>query len=92
MWALVTDGSITKIINQPKSLVIGDTQYSRNIFSFRWSNAEREAIGLYEVVFDNSNKKSEAYYINTDQSFAFAGGKVTASYGSATAKALADLN
>jgi hypothetical protein len=90
MWALVTDGSITKIINQPKSLVIGDTQYSRNIFSFRWSNAEREAIGLYEVVFDNSNKKSEAYYINTDQSFAFAGGKVTASYGSATAKALAD--
>ena len=32
MWALVTDGSITKIINQPKPLVIGDTQYSRNIF------------------------------------------------------------
>ena len=90
MWALVTDGSITKIINQPKPLVIGDTQYSRNIFSFRWSNAEREAIGLYEVVFDNSNKKSEAYYNNTNQTFAFADGKVTASYGSATAKALAD--
>ena len=90
MWALVTDGSITKIINQPKPLVIGDTQYSRNIFSFRWSNAEREAIGLYEVEFDNSNKKDEAYYTNTNQTFAFAGGKVTASYGSATAKALAD--
>ncbi len=89
MWALVTDGSITKIINQPKPLVIGDTQYSRNIFSFRWSNAEREAIGLYEVEFDNTNKKDEAYYTNTNQTFAFAGGKVTASYGSATAKALA---
>ena len=90
MWALVTDGSITKIINQPKPLVIGDTQYSKNIFSFRWSNEEREAIGLYEVVFDNTNKKDEAYYNNTNQSFAFAGGAVTASYGSATAKALTD--
>ena len=90
MWALVTDGNITKIINQPKGMVIGDTQYSRNIFSFRWSNEEREAIGLYEVVFDNTNKKDEAYYTNTNQSFAFAGGVVTASYGSATAKAHAD--
>ena len=91
MWALVTDGSITKIINQPKPLVIGNTQYSKNIFSFRWSNEEREAIGLYEVVFDNTNKKDEAYYTNTNQTFAFADGAVTASYGSATAKALADV-
>ena len=90
MWGLVQDGSITKIINNPKGMVIGDTRYSRNIFSFRWTNEEREAIGLYEVVFDNSNKKDEKYYKNTNQTFAFAGGKVTASYGSATAKALAD--
>ncbi len=90
MWALVTDNTITKIINNPKGMVIGDTRYSRNIFSFRWSNEEREAIGIYEVVFDNSNKKDEKYYKNTNQTFAFAGGKVTASYGSATAKALAD--
>ena len=92
MWAIVTDGSITKIINQPKPLVIGNTQYSRNIFSFRWSNEEREAIGLYEVVFDNTNKKDEKYYTNTNQTFAFADGAVTASYGSPTAKALADRN
>ena len=91
MWAIVTDGSITKIINQPKALVIGDTQYSKNIFSFRWSNEEREAIGLYEIVFDNSNKKDEAYYTNTNQTFAFADGAVTASYGSPTAKALDDV-
>ena len=91
MWALVEDGSITKLINNPRGMVIGDIQYSRNIFSFRWTNEEREAIGLYEVVFDDTNKKDEAYYINTDQSFAFAGGKVTASYGSATAKPHADI-
>ena len=90
MWALVEDGSITKIINNPKGMVIGDIQYSRNIFSFRWTNAEREAIGLYEVEFDKTNKKDEAYYTNTNQTFAFAGGKVTASYGSSTAKAHAD--
>ena len=35
-------------------------------------------------------KKNEQWYINTNQSFAFAGGKITASYGSATAKAHAD--
>ena len=90
MWGLVQDGSITKIINKPKGLVIGDTRHSRNIFSFRWTNEEREAIGLYEVVFDNSNKKDEKYYINTNQSLNFADGVATASFGSATAKSLTD--
>jgi len=90
MWGLVESGSITKIINKPKAMVIGDIQYSRNIFSSRWTKAEREAIGIYEVEFDDSNKKDEQWYINTNQSFAFAGGKITASYGSATAKAHAD--
>ncbi len=91
MWALIEDGSITKLINKPRGMVIDDIQYSRNIFSFRWSNEEREAIGLYEVVWDNTNKKDEAYYINTNASYAFADGVVTASYGSATAKAHADI-
>jgi len=92
MWALVEDNSIVKIINHPKGMVIGDTRYSKNIFSFRWSNAEREAIGLYEIVFDNSNKKNESYYNNTNQSFDFADGVATASFGSATAKELDDRN
>ena len=91
MWGLVQDGSITKIINKPRGMVIGDTRHSRKIFSL-WSEAERNAIGIYSVVFDNSNKKDEAYYTNTDQSFTFADGAVTASYRSATAKALADRN
>ena len=89
MWGLVESGSITKLINKPKGLVIGDVRYSRKIFEL-WSKSELEAIGIYEVEFDNSNKKDEQWYINTNQSFAFAGGKITASYGSATAKAHAD--
>jgi hypothetical protein len=92
MWALIEDNEIKKIINQPKGLVIGDTRHSRNIFSFRWTNEEREAIGIYEVVHDNSNRKDQAYYNNTNQSFNFADGKVTASYGTATAKLLEDRN
>ena len=92
MWALVEDNAITKIINNPKGLVIEDTRYSRNIFSFRWTNEEREAIGIYEIVFDNSNKKEEAYYINTNQSFDYSDGEVTASYGTATPKLLEDRN
>jgi hypothetical protein len=89
MWGLVESGSITKLINKPKSMVIGDIRYSRKIFEL-WSKSELEAKGIYEVEFDNTNKKDEQWYNNTNQSFAFAGGKITASYGSATAKAHAD--
>ena len=89
MWGLVEDNVITKIINQPKGMVIGDTRHSRKIFEL-WSEEELNNIGIYSVVFDNSNKKDEEYYNNTNQTFAFADGAVTASYGSATAKALAD--
>ena len=89
MWGLVESGSITKIINKPRAMVIGDVRHSRKIFEL-WSKSELEAIGIYEVEFDNTNKKDEQWYINTNQSFAFAGGKITASYGSSTAKAHAD--
>ena len=91
MWALVEDNTITKIINNPKAMVINDIRHSKNIFSFRWSNEEREAIGIYEIVFDDSNKRDEFYYTNTDQSFNYADGQVTASYGSAIPKELADI-
>jgi len=89
MYALVTDGTITKYFNNPKGFTLGDLQYPKDIF-MKWSVEEKEAIGIYEVVFDNTNLKDEQWYINTNQSFAFANDTVTASYGSATAKAHAD--
>jgi len=89
MYALVTDGSITKYISGNRGITIGDIQYPKAIFTL-WSKSEREAIGIYEVVYDNTNKKDEKWYINTNISYAFGSGKVTASYGSATAKAHAD--
>ena len=91
MYALVTNNEITKFINHPKSLVIGDVRYPAKIFSV-WSASELNNIGIYEVVFDNSNKKDEQWYINTNQSYDFDGNEVTASYGTATPKAHADRN
>ena len=70
--------------------MLGDVQYSSDIF-MKWSVAEKKAIGIHEVVYDNSNKKDENWYINTNQTFAFANGVVTASYGTATAKTHANV-
>ena len=90
MWALVESGSVTQVIMRPKGLTIGDNQYPKNIFNL-WSSSELEAIGIYEVVLDNTNLKNDEYYNNTNQTFAFADDTVTASYGTATAKDLDDL-
>jgi len=89
MWALVESGSVSKIYAQPKKLTLGDVNYPSNIFTM-WTSSELEAIGIYEVVINNTNFKDPKYYINTNQSFAFSSGTVTATYGTATAKDLAD--
>ena len=85
MWALVESGSVTQIYTRPKAIVVGDVNYPANIFML-WSASELEALGIYEVVIDNTNLKDKEYYTNTNQSFAFGSGKVTATYGTATAK------
>ena len=90
MWALVESGSVTQIYTRPKAIVVGEVNYPANIFML-WSASELEAIGIYEVVIDNTNLKSNEYYINTNQSFDFTDGVVTASYGVATAKPLDDV-
>ena len=87
MWALVESGNVTKIYKNPKSITVGDIQYPSNIFML-WTSSELEAIGIYEVVVNNTNLKNDEYYINTNQSFAFGSGKVTATFGTATARPL----
>ena len=89
MFALVDNEQITKHLSGNRGITLGDIQYPRSIFTL-WSAAEREAIGIYEVVWDNTNKKDEAYYNNTDVIYGYASEVVTASYGSATAKPHAD--
>jgi len=89
MWALVENNQVTQVYTRPKAITIGDVSYPQNIFML-WSSDELEAIGIYEVVVDNSNFKNPSYYINTNQSFDFANDVVTASYGTATPKQLDD--
>ena len=89
MYALVESGSITKLFPYPKGFELNGNQYPQDIF-YKWSKDEKEAIGIYEVETDSSNKKDDKWYINTNESYTFGSGKVTRSWGTATAKAHAD--
>ena len=91
MYAIVENNEITKLISYPKSIVIGDVRYPAKIFTM-WSQAEKEAIGIYEIITDSTNYKDPAYYINTNEQYNFANGQVTKSWGTATPKRLEDEN
>jgi len=92
MWALIESNSITKTFNRPKGFTLGDIQYPASIFTL-WSKAEKEAIGLYEIVQDNSSLKDQEYYINGAESLTWnsSAKTVTKTFASATAKAIADV-
>ena len=91
MFALVESGSIIKMLSGNRGITIDGIQHPRAIYTL-WTEAERNALGIYTVEYDEHNKKDERWYINTNQSYAFGSGKVTATYGTATAKAHADVN
>ena len=89
MFALVESGSITKLLSGNRGITIDGIQHPRAIFTL-WTEAERNAIGIYTVEIDESKKKDEQWYVNTNITYTFSGGKVTGSYGDATAKSHAD--
>ena len=90
MFALVESGSITKFLNDSKGITIDGVQHPRTIFNL-WTEAERNAIGIYAVEMDYSKFKDEEWYNNTNITYSFDGSKVVGSYGDATAKAHADV-
>ena len=89
MHALVESGSITKIFTNPKGFVLNNIQYPADIFS-KLTKDEKEAIGIYEVITDSTNKKDEEYFINTNEEYNYADNQVTRSWGTATPKRLED--
>ena len=91
MYAIVEDNNIIQFINNPKSVVIGDVRYPAKIFQL-WTTAEKEAIGIYEIISDKTNYKNPAYYNNTNSTYTFANDKVTESWGTAPPKRLEDEN
>ena len=90
MFALVESGSITKFLNDSKGITIDGVQHPRTIFNL-WTEAERNAIGIYAVEMDYSKFKDEEWYNNTNITYSFDGSKVVGFYGDATAKAYADV-
>ena len=91
MFALIENQQITKFYSGNKGVTLGDIQYPRSIFTL-WSEAERNAIGIFEVTVDTTNKKDEQWYINTNISYGVESNKAVGSYGAATPKLLEDRN
>jgi hypothetical protein len=91
MYALVQNNQIVKLFNNPQSFELNGNKYSSQIFTL-WSNKEKNAIGIYEVTYDHVNKKDESYFINTNEQFKFENNKVISYFGTATPKALEDVN
>ncbi len=89
MFALVESGKITQMPKGNKGITLNNIQYPPTIYTL-WSESERNAIGIYTVEINTTNLKNENYYINTNITYAFGSGKVTGTYGTATARAIAD--
>ena len=92
MFAVVESGKITSMPNGNKGIQLGDLKYPASIFTI-WTEADRNAIGVYTVEIDNTNLKDTEYYLNTAITYAYdsSADKVTGSYGTATAKSLDDV-
>ena len=92
MFAVVESGSITSMPKGNKGIVVGDNQYPASIFTL-WTEAERNAVGVYTVEIDNTNRKDQEWYQNTAITYAYdsSANKVKGTYGTATAKNIDDI-
>ena len=90
MFALIENQQITKFYSGNKGVIIEGNQYPRSIFTL-WSEAQRNAIGIFKVTVDTTNKKDEQWYINTNISYGVESNKAVGSYGTATPKAHVDI-
>ena len=89
MFALVQSRKIKQYFAGNKGVTIGDIQYPKTIFTL-WNEEQRNNIGVYSVIIDNSNKKDDEWYINTNISYSYSNNTVVGTYGTATAKELDD--
>ena len=91
MFAKVESGSVKELLKGNKGFIANNNQYPASVFTL-WTEAERNAIGIYTIEIDNTNLKDEDWYVNTDITYAYdsSAKKVKGTYGTATAKAHAD--
>ena len=93
MWAQVDNNSVVKVFTRPKAFSIGDNNYPANTLTV-WPEADLNALDIWEIVEDRTNWKDPKYYINTDVRYTYnsGSGKVDATWGTATAKEIDDVN
>ena len=93
MWAQVDNNSVVKVFTRPKAFSIGDNNYPANTLTV-WPEADLNALDIWEIVEDRSKFKDPKYYINTDVRYTYnsGSGKVDATWGTATAKEIDDVN
>jgi len=87
MWSQVSGGQVLRVLSHPVPLVIGDTQYPKNIFTI-WSKAELKAIGIMpyrEVPVDTR------YHYSGTVSYEITEDEVVGSYASQSDKEYAKL-
>jgi len=87
MWSQVSGGAVIRVLAHPVPLVIGDTQYPKNIFTL-WSKAELKVIGIMpyrEVPVDTK------YHYSGTVSYEITEDEVVGSYASQSDKEYAQL-
>ena len=91
MFAKVESGSVKELLKGNKGFVANNNQYPASVFTL-WTEAERNAIGIYTIEIDNTNLKDGQWYINTSMTYSYdsSAKKVKGAYGTATARAHAD--
>ena len=91
MFAKVESGSVKELLKGNKGFTANNNQYPASVFTL-WTEAERNAIGIYTIEIDDTNLKDTEWYVNTDITYAYdsSANKVKGTYGTPTAKPHAD--
>ena len=89
MWARVEDNEVIEIIAHPKPLTVDGISHPRAIFS-AWTDADRRAIGIYEV--QSASKLDERFYTPKNPTYAVSGNKVVETIEKAADKKLTDTD
>ena len=91
MFAYVKSGSIVSYPQENRGIEIDGIKHSADIYT-KWTESERNAIGIYTIEMNTTNFKSSEYYLNTEITYAYdsSSNKVTGSYGTAIAREIAD--
>ena len=71
MWALVKSNSVDTVYGGTRAVTIDDIKYPKEIFTL-WTEAERKAIGVYDIV--RKDQPDNHFYDVSDSTFIYDAG------------------